>query len=362
MVGRRTSLRASSPGSTTSSAKVEVEIDSTLARIRRYWSRLHCDRHCRQGALDPARSCDPVWGTNAFVFGVFYQDKDRDTRSAMSMTSSSPRLLGTINSATARSISPPASTNPSRSTAVRHAGGAPDRWFALIEGTPASPAGKRSALRDHAPDHRGFHRPPHRWPRGIELRETAPQRLGEARPDSPRPNHGTVARTSRRPEFNFLAPVLLEEEAADNDLLGNPELQPETAWGIDMGYERRLGARGIAGVNVFYRKVTDLIELTNTGEEGSEGEGTFVFQPQNVGDGEVWGVEFDLSTDLGFLGLPDTGVFGNFSYLDSNVTDLLGERRFNDQSRCYNRRISEPARAWRQAWGRLPQEGAALGG
>lgn len=143
---------------------------------------------------------------------------------------------------------------------------------------------------------------------------------------------GSVARTSRRPEFNFLSPALLEAEYGDNDLLGNPLLDPETAWGFDLGYEQRIGRSGIAGVNVFYRKVNDLIELTNTGEEGSEGDGTFVFQPQNVGDGKVYGIEFDLSTDLGFIGLPDTGIFGNVSFLDSEITDLFDERRFNGQS------------------------------
>lgn len=142
----------------------------------------------------------------------------------------------------------------------------------------------------------------------------------------------SVARTNRRPDFNFISPALLEEELADNDLQGNPQLGPETAWGVDVGYERRIGARGIVGLNVFYRDVKNLIELTNTGEEGSEGPGTFVFTPQNVGDGKVYGVEFDLSTDLGFLGLPDTGIFGNVSWLDSEITDFAGKRRFNGQS------------------------------
>ena len=142
----------------------------------------------------------------------------------------------------------------------------------------------------------------------------------------------SVARTNRRPEFNFIAPALLEAELGDNDLLGNPLLAPETAWGLDIGYERRIGRGGIVGVNIFYRDVSNLIELTNTGVEGSEGAGTFVLQPRNVGDGKVYGIEFDLSTDLGFIGLPDTGIFGNFSYLDSEITDFIGTRRFNDQS------------------------------
>ncbi len=148
---------------------------------------------------------------------------------------------------------------------------------------------------------------------------------------------GSVARTNRRPDFNFLTPATLEEEVGDSDLLGNPALDPETAWGFDLGYERRIGRGGIFGVNIFYRDVKNLIELTNTGAEGSAGAGTFVYQPQNVGDGKVYGIEFDLSTDLGFIGLPNTGVFGNFSYLDSEITDFLGKRRFNDQSKyVYN--------------------------
>ncbi len=162
----------------------------------------------------------------------------------------------------------------------------------------------------------------------------------------------SVARTSRRPEFNFLSPAQLDAELGDNDLLGNPLLDPETAWGVDLGFEQRLGRAGIAGINLFYRKVNDLIELTNTGVQGSEGAGTFVYQPQNIGDGKVWGVEFDLSTDLGFVGLPDTGVFGNISWLDSKIIDEFGKRRFNGQSEyVYNFGVIQD----------IPSVGAAFG-
>ncbi|WP_336968907.1 TonB-dependent receptor plug domain-containing protein [Sphingobium aromaticiconvertens] len=170
---------------------------------------------------------------------------------------------------------------------------------------------------------------------------------------------GSVARTLRRPEFNYITPAIFEEAVGDSDLLGNPKLDPEKAWGFDLGYEHRMGTGGIVGVNFFYRKVKDLIELTTlldpiTGEplEGSEGEGAFVYQPQNVGDGKVYGVEFDLSSDLGFIGLPDTGIFGNVSWLDSEVKDVLGKRRFNDQSKyVYNFGFIQ----------NFPQAGAAFG-
>ncbi|MDF7774962.1 TonB-dependent receptor plug domain-containing protein [Sphingomonas sp. AOB5] len=141
------------------------------------------------------------------------------------------------------------------------------------------------------------------------------------------------ARTVRRPRLDYLTPITLLAELGDNDLQGNPALRPESAWGADVGYEHRIGSTGVVGINFFYRNVTDLIELANTGVTGSEGAGTFVYQPRNTGDGQVYGVEFDLSTDLRFIGLRNTGVFGNFSYLESDIDDALGSRRFNGQSK-----------------------------
>jgi outer membrane receptor protein involved in Fe transport len=142
----------------------------------------------------------------------------------------------------------------------------------------------------------------------------------------------SVARTIRRPGFNEISPALLTAELGDNDFLGNPDLEPETAWGVDVGYERRLGRTGVAGINFFYRDVRDLIEIANTGAEGDEGPGAFVLTSRNAGDGQVWGVEVDLSTPLTAFGLDDTGVFLNYSWLDSDVTDEFGSRRFNSQA------------------------------
>jgi iron complex outermembrane receptor protein len=179
----------------------------------------------------------------------------------------------------------------------------------------------------------------------------------------------SVARTVRRPGFDFLSPATLEEELGDHDLRGNPLLMPEKAWGGDLGYEHRLGRTGVVGLNVFYRDIQDLVEIVNTGEVRVEDEGTedeeefLILQPRNVGDGEVYGIEFDLSTDLGFLGLPDTGVFGNVSWLDSSIEDALGERRFNDQSEyVYNFGFIQNLREWGAAFGATyRKQGPAFG-
>ena len=57
----------------------------------------------------------------------------------------------------------------------------------------------------------------------------------------------------------------------------------------------------------------------------------------NVGDGSVWGVELDVAAPLAVIGLPNTGVFANYSWLDSEIEDFIGKRRFNNQPRyVYN--------------------------
>ncbi len=171
----------------------------------------------------------------------------------------------------------------------------------------------------------------------------------------------SLGRTLRRPNFDFILPLTLEGEYGDNDFVGNPSLDPELAWGLDFGFERRLGRDGVIGINFFYRDISDLIELVNTGDPSDEAIGdfedeveefldenpgatpgtpgfpqfdpdSFVYSADNVGDGEVWGIEFDMSTPLTAIGLPDTGVFVNYSWLDSEVEDAFGTRRFNNQS------------------------------
>lgn len=162
----------------------------------------------------------------------------------------------------------------------------------------------------------------------------------------------SAARTVRRPRFDYISPALIEAELGDNDLLGNPLLKPESAWGGDIGYEHRLGRTGVIGVNAFYRKVKNVVEIANTGVVGSEGPGTFVLTPANTGTGKVWGLEFDLSTDLGAIGLPDTGLFGNLGLIDSSIRDQFGKRRFNGQSKyVYSFGFIQNLPAWGAAFG-----------
>ncbi len=160
----------------------------------------------------------------------------------------------------------------------------------------------------------------------------------------------SIGRTVRRPNFDSLQPILLADEYGDDqDFIGNPNLKPETAWGLDLGYERRLPGRGVVGVNVFYRQISDLIEEDLKSQPTATPQ---VFTVKNVGDGKVWGVEFDLSTPLTFVGLENTGVFLNYSWLDSDISDRYGSRKFNDQSNyVFNVGFIQDLPSWEAAFG-----------
>jgi outer membrane receptor protein involved in Fe transport len=138
----------------------------------------------------------------------------------------------------------------------------------------------------------------------------------------------SIARTVRRPNIDQVVPFQSIDDPEDFDItVGNPDLKFETAWGLDVGLEQRI-RRGVVGVNFFYRRVSDLITLVNTGiptdpaADPNTDEGRArIYTFDNVGKGKVYGFEFDLSAPLSFIGLDNTGIFANFTRLWSKRTE-----------------------------------------
>lgn len=137
----------------------------------------------------------------------------------------------------------------------------------------------------------------------------------------------SLARTLRRPSFDQLVPFTdLDTPSEGQSTIGNPMLEAEIASGLDLGYEYRFtGHQGIAGLNLFYRDIQDKIELIKISDD--------LFSPRNSGKGTTWGAEFDLSLPLDRLGWPNLGLYANYTWLDSEITDphTGDRRRFNFQ-------------------------------
>lgn len=144
----------------------------------------------------------------------------------------------------------------------------------------------------------------------------------------------SIARTVRYPEFDQLNPVTLTID--DEKFQGNPQLDPETAWGVDLGFDHFIGDKGVMGLNVFYRRIDDLIELTQQEISSGGTEFDLIRAINNNNRGRITGIEFDASSPMTLLALPNMQGFLNISYLDSEIEDafLEGvERRFSGQAK-----------------------------
>ncbi|WP_272938975.1 TonB-dependent receptor plug domain-containing protein [Fischerella thermalis] len=143
----------------------------------------------------------------------------------------------------------------------------------------------------------------------------------------------SAARTVRRPKFDDLVPFRETKNGTltQPDVIGNPKLKPETSIGVEAGIEQSWGNHtGAFGLNAFYRWIDDKIENEiNLNPENNRYEQS----PRNVGNGKVYGLRLDLQTRTPFLGLPNLTLFGNISFLGSEVKDKIsGEiRRFREQ-------------------------------
>lgn len=171
----------------------------------------------------------------------------------------------------------------------------------------------------------------------------------------------SVARTVRRPSVEQLVPSVTLESPGDYDVtIGNPDLKMERALGFDLGYERSIGRNGVVGVNLFQRNVSDLIGMVKTtrpvsdaGQDPADFTGG-LYSFQNIGSAKVRGVEFDLSMPLTFMGMENTGIFGNYTRLLSRRLNPITGRNvtIDDQPTfVYNVGVTQEIPTWKAAFG-----------
>lgn len=168
----------------------------------------------------------------------------------------------------------------------------------------------------------------------------------------------SIARTLRRPQFDQLNPVELTIE--DEKFRGNSELEPETAIGIDLGYDHFIADSGVIGINFFYRKVEDLIEYTQS--DITVGGDDFALRQavNNRNTGKIMGVELDFSAPMTLFKLPAVQTYFNLTLLDSEVEDeyFTGvERSFSGQAKyVYNLGFEHELKSLQASYGASYQQ------
>ncbi len=142
--------------------------------------------------------------------------------------------------------------------------------------------------------------------------------------------------------YNLVAPLRYSRDypvSGNNvptqpDRVGNPDLRPELATGIDLGFERYLEGGGVLSANVFRRNIQDLIRYqTSLQTVAWSGLPRWVSTPQNVGDAITQGIELEAKFRLNqaWAEAWPVDIRSNISFFRSKVKDVPGPDNRLDQ-------------------------------
>ena len=168
-------------------------------------------------------------------------------------------------------------------------------------------------------------------------------RLGDPQQDRPDQVRLALARTYRAPTLNNLIarpslspayPVSGPNSPISPDKIGNPQLRPELAWGLDGALEHYLAQGGILSASAFDRLIDDLMRTSTALESVSwSPDPRWVSEPQNVGRAVAKGIELEAKfrlEEVSASAVPlDLRV--NYSRFWSSVTQIIGPNNRLDQ-------------------------------
>lgn len=133
---------------------------------------------------------------------------------------------------------------------------------------------------------------------------------------------GSYARTTARPSFKEASIAKIFDPLSNNTFIGNIHLRPTYVNNFDLRIEWFGENAELIAISGFYKKFKNPIELTYF--ESS----TDNFQPKNLGDANVIGVEFELRKNLGFV----LSALNNFSF-NFNTSIIKSTQVYSTQER-----------------------------
>lgn len=121
-----------------------------------------------------------------------------------------------------------------------------------------------------------------------------------------------------------------ETSPTNTDTLGNPNLKPEIATGLDVAVERYLPQGGVLSASVFHRRVQNLIRNVTSFETSTQ---RWVSSPQNISEAVTEGLELEAKfrLDQWLPDAPAVDLRNNLSFYRSRVLSVMGPDNRLDQ-------------------------------
>jgi outer membrane receptor for ferrienterochelin and colicins len=150
----------------------------------------------------------------------------------------------------------------------------------------------------------------------------------------------TLQNMIARPSINSRAPLQdglgndLPNDAITPDRVGNPDLKPELATGLDVAFERYLQGGGMLSANVFHRRISNYMRSVTTLQDvGYSTQDRYVSRTENVGKAVTQGIELEARFRLSdaVKDAPKVDVRLNASVFRSRVKPVPGPDNRLDQ-------------------------------
>jgi len=141
----------------------------------------------------------------------------------------------------------------------------------------------------------------------------------------------SAVKTIARPNYNYITPRSLVDINTNQIDAGNPELKHMESWNYDLNISFYNGRYGLFTAGIFYKDMKNIFYAVENfyfandslaDAAGYTGRKNYYLSSyENSPEANVWGLEFDLQTNLKFLPSPFNGVVlsANFSRLFSET-------------------------------------------
>lgn len=141
-----------------------------------------------------------------------------------------------------------------------------------------------------------------------------------------------LTRTYKAPDTSSLIPRRFfsnnNTDPTTPDRIGNPNLKPELAWGLDTAFEHYLTDGGVISASVFMRRIEDITRTDVRAIAGTQAGAptTYLSMPINDGIATTRGIEFDAKFPLRSLmsAAPAIDFRSNLSFNWSNLSTVPG--------------------------------------
>lgn len=144
----------------------------------------------------------------------------------------------------------------------------------------------------------------------------------------------TLANLVAVPTLSSNYPASGGNTATSPDSVGNPNLRPELARGLDIAFEHYFSAGGLLSASVFRRNISDLLRnVTSLQTVNWSSQQRWVSTPRNFGHATTRGMELEAKFRLDELvkDAPQLNLRANYSRFWSNVEDVPGPNNRLDQ-------------------------------